>query len=173
MPKMIPLGTVLKVLQNLLQENIPIRDMRTIAETLAEHAPMSQDPAMLTAAVRVTLGRSIVQHISGLADEIPVITLDPELEQILQKSMQVAGGEAAGIEPGLIERMHKALEESMQQQELAGQPAVLLVSAPLRPWLAQFIRHTIPGMHVLAYNEIPDNRKIRVVSTIGRETSTA
>lgn len=168
-PRALPLGVILKVLQNLLLERVPIRDMRTIAETLAEHAGRSQDPATLTAAVRVALGRSIVQYINGMAPELAVVTLDPALEQILLQSLQGTADGTVGFEPGLAERLQKSLAESAQRQEMAGHPAVLLVPAPLRPWLARFLRYTVPGMHVLAYNEIPDNKQIRVVATVGQQ----
>ena len=166
-PKTLPLGVVVKVLQNLLSERIPIRDMRTIAEALAEHAPRSQDAGNLTSAARVSLGRSIVQHINGMAPELPVIALDPSLEQILLQSMQ-GTQEGAGFEPGLADQMHRALAERTQQQEMQGQPAVLLVAPPIRQWLARLVRHSIPGLHVLAYNEVPDNKQIKVISTVGQ-----
>ncbi len=168
-PKALSLGTVLKVLQNLLEERIPIRDMRTVAETLAEMALRSQDPGVLTAAVRVALGRSIVQHINGMAAELPVITLDASLEQLLHQSLQTGSESGVGFEPGLAERMHKALAESAQRQELEGRQAVLLVSGALRPWLARMVRHTIPGLQVLAYEEIPDNKQIKVVANVGQQ----
>jgi flagellar biosynthesis protein FlhA len=168
LPKTLPLSIIVKVLQNLLMESIPIRDVRTIAETLAEFGPRSQDPGVLTAVVRAALGRMIVQKISGLEKEIPVITLDPELEQLLQKILQASGPDAAGIEPGLAEQMHKALEERTQRLEMEGQPAILLVSSQIRPWLARFVRHTIAGLNVLAYNEIPEDRQVKVVATIGQ-----
>ncbi len=167
-PTVLPLGVILKVLQNLLEERVPIRDIRTIAETLAGHAAKSQDPAVLTAAARIALGRLIVQQINGMAQELPVITLDPGLEQILQNSIQASGSTGIGLEPGLAERMHSALVQSVQRQELAGQPAILLVPMPLRLPLARLVRHSIPGLHVLAYNEIPDNKQIRIVATVGK-----
>ena len=170
MPNTLSIGVVLKVLQNLLEERIPVRDMRTIAETLAEMGSRSQDPGALTAAVRVSLGRSIVQHINGMGPEIEVITLDPSLEQILQTSIQAVAEGGAGIEPGLAERMHRSLAESAQRQEAAGKPSLLLVTPPIRPWLARLVRHSIPGLQVLAYNEIPDNKQIKVVANIGTET---
>ncbi|HKK13118.1 MAG TPA: flagellar biosynthesis protein FlhA [Gammaproteobacteria bacterium] len=170
-PKTLPLGVVLKVCQNLLEEHIPVRDMRTIAETLAEHAPHSQDPAILTAAVRAALGRSIVQHINGMAPELPVIALDPTLEQILHQSLQGAMDGNAGFEPGLADRMHRALADSAQRQEMAGQPAVLLVSPGIRAWLARLVRHSIPSLNVLSYNEVPDNKQIKVVSTVGAQAT--
>ncbi|WKJ91064.1 flagellar biosynthesis protein FlhA [Methylomonas montana] len=167
-PKTLPLGIVVKVLQNLLLERVSIRDMRSIAETLAEYGMKSQDPDILTSAVRAALGRSIVHEINGVQTEIPVITLDPGLEQILHRSLQTAGESGAGLEPGLADQMHKSLEESVQRMEMEGQTAVLLVSSYIRPWLARFVRHSISGLHVLAYNEIPQDRQIRVVSTVGQ-----
>jgi flagellar biosynthesis protein FlhA len=166
-PKALPLGVMVKVLQNLLAEKIPLRDVRSIAETLADHAPRSQDPGVLTAAVRGALGRSIVQQINGVAAELPVMTLEPTLEQLLQKSVHASADEWSGFEPGLAERLHRALRDQAQRQEVTGQPAVLLVSAPLRTLLARFVRHTIPGLRVLSFNEVPDDKQIRIVATVG------
>lgn len=168
-PKTLPLGVVVKVLQNLLQEGISIRDIRTIAETLAEYGAKSQDPDMLTSAVRAALGRSIVHEINGVEPEFAVMTLDPELERILQQSLQTATEGGAGLEPGLAEQMLKSLEDTVQRIEMEGKPAVLLVSSYVRPWLARFVRHSIPGLHVLAYNEIPQDKQIRVISTVGQQ----
>ena len=167
-PKTLALGIIVKVLQNLLQEKVPIRDMRTIAETLAEYGGKSQDPDILTSAVRASLGRSIIQEINGIQHELAVITLEPDLEQLLHQSLQTAGESGVGIEPGLAEQMHKSLEESTQKMEMEGKTAILLVSSFIRPWLARFVRHSISGLHVLAYNEIPEDRQIKVVSTVGQ-----
>ena len=167
-PRLLPLGVIVKVLQSLLAENVPIRDMRTIAETLAEFGGRSQDPAILTAVTRAALGRLIVQRISGTEKEIPVITLDPDLEQLLQKVLQGAGQDGAGLEPGLAEQLHKSLEERSQRLELEGYAPIALVSSPIRPWLARFVRHSISGLNVLAYNEIPEDRQVKVVASIGQ-----
>jgi flagellar biosynthesis protein FlhA len=167
-PKLLPLGTVHKVLQNLLAENVPIRDIRTIAETLAAHAPRSQDADVLTASARVALGRVIVQQINGMAPELPVITLDPSLEQLLLQSLHAEGGEGGGFEPGLIERLRGALVEHTRRQEAIGQPAVLLVSPALRAWFARYLRTAASGLAVLAYNEVPDNRQLKVIATVGK-----
>ncbi len=168
-PKTLTLGVIVKVLQNLLQEGVPVRDMRSIAETLAEYGGRSQDPDVLTSAVRAALGRSIVQDISGNQQELPVITLEPDLEQLLHQSLQTAGENGAGIEPGLAEQMHRSLQASSQKMEMEGQTAILLVSSFIRPWLARFVRHSVSGLHVLAYNEIPEDRQIKVVSTVGQQ----
>ena len=165
-PKQLSLATVLKVLQSLLQEKISIRDMRTIAETLAEHAPMSQDAGVLTAASRVALGRSIVQQISGMGADLSVVTLEPSLEQILHQTLH-GGAEGGGLEPGLAENLHRSLIEETQRQEAAGRPAVLLVSQAVRTLMARFVRHSIPSLHVLAFNEIPDNKQVKIMATVG------
>jgi flagellar biosynthesis protein FlhA len=168
-PDTVPLATLQKVLQSLLEEQIPVRDIRTIAETLAAEAPKSQDPATLTSAVRIALGRSIVQYINGIADELDVITLDPSLEQILHNTLASGDGDAAALEPGLADRLLRSLQNAARQQEAEGRAAVLLVSPLLRPILARFVRHAVEDLHVLAYTEIPDNRQVRIVATVGRE----
>jgi flagellar biosynthesis protein FlhA len=166
-PDQLPLGAVVKVMQNLLNEAIPVRDIRTIIQTLSEYSSKSQDPDILTAAVRIGLKRLIVQEINGIESELPVITLVPELEQILHKTMQSAGGESSGIEPGLAERLQRSLTEATQQQELKGEPAVLLTSGVLRSTLAKFVKNTIPSLRVLSYQEVPDEKQIRIVNAVG------
>src|SRR6201996_2088137 len=168
-PKLLPMSVVVKVLQLLLLERVPIRNLRTICETLAELAPKTQDPAALVAAVRVALGRSIVQNIGGLREELPVITFDPALEQVLQDSMAAGNGDASpGFEPGLADRIQTALGDSARRQDAAGEPAVLLVAPKIRPWIARLMRHSTPSLSVLAYNEVPENRRIRVIAAVGR-----
>ena len=167
-PKTLSLGVVAKVLQNLLVEQVPIRDMRTIAETLAEYGSKSQDTDILTSAVRTALGRLIIHEITGSAEELTVITLDSELEQILQKSLQTASESGTGVEPGLADQMHESLQENTQQMEMDGQLPILLVSSYIRPWLSRFVRHSIPNLHVLAYNEIPADKQVKVIANVGR-----
>jgi len=166
-PKILPMSVVVKVLQLLLLERVPIRNVRTVCETLAELGPKTQDPAVLVAAVRVALGRSIVQNIGGLREELPVITLDPSLEQVLQDSM-AGGGDAPGFEPGLADKIQQSLIDRTRKQEAAGEPAVLLVAPKIRPWVARLMRYASPNLSVLAYNEIPESRRIRVISAVGR-----
>jgi flagellar biosynthesis protein FlhA len=167
-PKLIPMSVIVRVLQGLLAERVPVRNMRTIVETIAENAARTQDPAALQALVRVALGRQIVQDIAGLKDELPVITLDGDLEQLLQSSLVGNGAASPGLEPGLAERLQQRLAESSRRQEMLGEPAVLLVPPSLRQNLARFVRASVPGLQVLAWNEIPDNRKVRLVTAVGR-----
>ena len=162
-PKLMPMSVITRVLQNLLDENISIRNIRKIAETLAEHGTKSQDPDVLSAAVRVALGRSIVQSVAGMRAELPVLTLEPELERILNESVQEGGN--VGLEPAMMERLHKTLSDKAQTQEIAGEPAVLLVAPPVRPWMARMMRN-IRNLTVLAYNEVPDDRRIEMIAAV-------
>lgn len=162
-PKALPLSAVVRVLQNLLVERIPIRQLRKIAEALVEHAPSSQDPAVLTAAVRTALGRFIVQEIAGMSAELPVSTLNPQLERVLQESTQ---GTGAALEPGLAERLHQSLAECVSKQEARNEPAVVLVPGPVRAALARLVRHSVPSLSVLAYSEVPEDKRLKLVGTI-------
>ncbi|HKM16426.1 MAG TPA: flagellar biosynthesis protein FlhA [Marinospirillum sp.] len=172
-PESVTLSVLLKVLQNLLTEQVPVRDFRSIAQALVEAAHTTRDPIQLTSAVRVALSRSIVQAITGPSEHLAVITLEPKLEQLLLKSVQQAaqqGGETDQLilEPAMAEKLQQSLSEVAQQQEMAGNPAVLVTAAPVRPVMARFVRYGIQNVHVLSYQEIPDNKQITIVATIGQ-----
>jgi len=167
-PETLTLGTVVKVLQSLMNEGVAVRDMRSIVQTLVEYGPKSQDAEVLTAAVRITLRKFIIQDLVGTELEVPVITLAPELEQMLHQSMQMAGDDGAGIEPGLAERLQKSLTDGAQQQEMSGETPILLTSGNLRTVLAKFVKFTIPSLRVISYQEIPDDKQIKIVSAIGQ-----
>ncbi|MCP4877107.1 MAG: flagellar biosynthesis protein FlhA [Gammaproteobacteria bacterium] len=166
-PKPLELSVIVKVLQNLLQEQVAIRDLRTIAETLADHGSQSQDAGALSAQVRISLGRQIVQSIFGMASELTVMTLNPSLEQILLQSVQGQDGSVLAFEPGLAQMIHSSLKQAAENQQARGEPTVLLVSQSLRHFLARMVRHAIPGLQVLSYDEIPDDKQLRVVASIG------
>ncbi|WP_199176223.1 flagellar biosynthesis protein FlhA [Zhongshania marina] len=167
-PKQLPLSIVVRVLQNLLKEGVSIRSIRMIAESLAEQAPRSKNPDELLEGVRVALGRMIVQEINGLEEELPVSALDPDLEQLLQDMLRGNAG-AAGLEPGIAERLQNELADYSHRQEIAGQPAVVLVSPSIRSWVSRFTRRSVPGLAVLSYNEVPDSKQVRLLSTIGQQ----
>ncbi|MDP3858392.1 MAG: flagellar biosynthesis protein FlhA [Stagnimonas sp.] len=167
-PKTLTLAVFTKVLQSLLAEQVPLRNLKAIAEVLADAGGRSQDPVALASAVRVALGRQIVQEIQGAAGapgnaELPVLTLAPALERVLQDSLSQG---AAVLEPGLAERMQTTLANAVSRQESAGEPSVLLVPGPLRPMLAKFTRQSVPGLRVLAFNEVPETQKLRLVSAV-------
>jgi len=172
-PGLVSASVLLKVLQNLLQEQVPIRDIRTIAESIAEIALKTQDPVTLTSAVRVALSRSIVQGIIGNNEHLEVMTLDPGLEQLLMKSVQQTqqmgdvGEDSAVLEPSMAERLQTSLMQASEKQELSGKPPVLLVAAPVRPLMARFVRFGLQNVQVLSYQEIPDNRQVTIVATVG------
>ena len=162
-PGVITLTTLHKVLQNLLIERVSIRDMRTIIETLAEHAPVQTDPQELTSVVRVALGRAITQQWFPGNGEVQVIGLDATLERLLLQALQGGGG----LEPGLADRLLVQTQGALQQQEMTGAPPVLLVNHPLRALLARFLRRNLPQLVVLSNMELTDNRQIRMTATIG------
>lgn len=170
-PNTISINTLLIVLKNLLMEQVPIRDLRTIAQAVASAAAKSQDPAALTAAARLALKRIIIQSIYGNDSVLPAVALEPAMEQLLLKSYQQAqqsgNTDDLVLEPSLAERLQTALIDASQRQEMAGKPAVLLVAAILRPVLAKFVRYSASDMKVLSYAEIPDDKQVTIESTVG------
>jgi flagellar biosynthesis protein FlhA len=163
-PKLLSLSTVQKVMQNLLDEGMHIRDMRTILETLAEHAPQIQDPTVLTALVRVALGPAIVQQFYPSAQELQVIGMDKELEYVLGQALQ-AGGNA--IEPGLANTLLREARAATDAQERMGLPTVLLVPGGIRDLLARFLKRALPQLKVISHEEVPGFKTIRVTSMVG------
>jgi flagellar biosynthesis protein FlhA len=164
-PKMVSFGVLQKVLQNLLEEAVPVRDMRSVVEALAEHGTRTQDPAELTAAVRVALGRAIVQSLFPGTQEMCAIALDPALERLLLQA--VGAGDAGAIEPSLADTLAVQAKRSADDQEALGLPAVLLVPAALRLLLSRFLRRSVPSLRVLSHAEVPDSKGIRVSSVLG------
>ncbi|WP_420821513.1 flagellar biosynthesis protein FlhA [Pseudomaricurvus alkylphenolicus] len=171
-PGAVTLNALLKVLQGLLRERVSIRDMRTIAESLAASGVNSQDTDALIAQARVGLSRQIVQGIVGPEPDLPVMTLEASLEQLLLQTVQQAqksGGDGTFIEPSLAEKLQQSLIEAAQQQEAKGKPVILLVAAPIRMTMSKFVRYSLPDMHVLGYTEIPDNKQITIEASVGAQ----
>ena len=168
-PKVLPLGTLQKVLQAMLEEGVHIRDMRTIIETVADHATRTQNADELSTQVRIALGRAIVQQLFPGNSEMQVMSLDPTLERLLTQA--VAGGsENTSFEPGLADTLVRETAAASERQEGLGLPAVLLVPASLRLLLSKFLRRTVPQLKVLSHNEVPETRIIKVTSIIGGRT---
>ncbi|ULX50632.1 flagellar biosynthesis protein FlhA [Cupriavidus taiwanensis] len=162
-PKTISLTALQKILQNLLDEGVPIRDMRTILDVVAEHAPKISDPNELTAMVRVALGRAITQQLFPNNADLQVIGLDAGLERVLSQALTNGGG----IEPGLADALLQQTQGAVTRQEQMGMDPVLLVPSQLRPLMARFLRRTMPQLRVLSHAEVPDNRNIRITAMIG------
>ncbi|HSG23221.1 MAG TPA: flagellar biosynthesis protein FlhA [Azonexus sp.] len=168
-PKVLPLGTLQKVLQGLLDEGVHIRDMRTIIETVADHATRTQNADEIATQVRNALGRAIVQQLFPGSSEMQVMSLDPTLERLLSQAIG-GGSENTSFEPGLADTLVRETGAAAKRQEDLGLPAVLLVPASLRLLLSRFLRRTVPQLKVLAHNEVPENRIIKVTSVIGGRT---
>jgi flagellar biosynthesis protein FlhA len=169
-PKLLPLAIVQRVLQNLLEEGVSIRDTRTIVDVLAEHASRSQDAIELTTQVRIALGRAIVQQIYPGSTDMQVMALEPGLERLLGQAVHGAGGDGSGIEPGLADTLLRETVAASQRQEALGLPAVLLVPGQLRWLLSRFLRRAWPALKVLANAEVPETRTIKVTTVIGAKT---
>jgi len=171
-PGKLPLATVTRVLQNILEESVSVRDMRTIIEVLSTESSLTQNADELTAAVRPKLGRMIVQGLVDINDSLPVMTLNPTLEQMLHNILQQnSNNQGLVIEPQLAEGLFKSLSQNAEEIENQGQPAVLVVSPGIRPWLAKLIRNRLSDITVLSYSEIPDDQSIKVVATIDVENT--
>jgi flagellar biosynthesis protein FlhA len=163
-PSVLSLVEVTRVMQNLLEEGIPIRDVRTIVEALAEFGGNSQDTDAITGKVRVALGRTIFQMVNGVGHEMPVMTIDSQLEQILQGALQ---GIPGGLEPALIESVINQIIEASGKIEAEGKTAVALVASNIRPFLFKLLSSRMKQFYILAYEEIPADKSIKVVATIG------
>jgi len=169
-PGKLPLGVVTRTLQNLLTDGVPIRDMRTVAEALLEASARTQDPDILTTMVRPKLGRMIVQSLIESSDTLQVMTLAPQVEQLLHNVLQQgAPGVPPVLEPGMSESLFNALRDSARKVEDTGVAAVLVVAPSIRPWLSQAVRHRISDLTVLSYSEIPDDQAVKVVFTVDAE----
>jgi flagellar biosynthesis protein FlhA len=163
-PGIMGLADITRVIHNLLEEGIPVRDMRTIAEALADQGGKSQDADALTARVRIALGPSIFQTVNGTAREMPVMVLDSQLEQMLLTSIQ---GSPGGLEPSLMDAVIQQVIQASGKLEADGHSPVLLVASSVRLFLSRLLRGRMSNFYILAYEEIPPNRSIRVVATIG------
>ena len=166
-PNTMSLADVTRVVHSLLDEGVPIRDMRTIAETLSIHRGLENNPEELVAQVRVALGPSIFQSVIGGAQELPVMVLDPQLEQMMSSAVQNNHGV---IEPNLLDTMVKGIGDAAGKMETEGASPVLLVSGIIRGFLSKLLRGRMSNFYILAYEEIPGDKNIRVVTTVGGQT---
>jgi flagellar biosynthesis protein FlhA len=166
-PGKLSLGSLTRILQNLLQESVSIRDMRTIAESLTEASARTTDPDQLTAMVRPKLGRMIMQSLVDEKNSLSVMTLEPSLEQLLHNVLQQSQpGQPVVMEPSLAESLFAALRDGTRVLEEEGHPAVLVVSPMIRSWLAKAARHRVNDLTVLSYSEIPDDQAVKVIHTV-------
>ena len=166
-PGAMSLADITRVVHNLLEEGVPIRDMRTIAETLASHRGPEVDPDSLTATVRVALGPSIFQSVNGMSQELPVMVLDAQLEQMIGQSLQQNRGI---VEPNLLDNLVRSIGDSAARMESEGAGPVLLVSGMIRTFLSRLLRGRMNNFYILAYEEVPADKSIRVVTTVGNAT---
>ena len=168
-PKMVSIAVFQKVLQLLLDESVHIRDIRTIIESIAEHAGATTDPAELARRVRVALSPAIVQQIYGPTRELNVIAIDPSLERLLMQALANASGPA--LDPGVAEMLTRNAAETALKQEEVGVPACLLVPDQIRSAIARLVRRVAPRLQVLGHSEIPETHTIRIGPILRGATS--
>ena len=159
-PKMISIAIFQKVLQLLLDEAVHIRDIRTIIETIAEHATATTDPVELAKRVRIALAPAIVQQIYGPTRELNVIAIDPGLERLLVQALGNSNGPA--LDPGVADMLSRTAADTAMKQEEIGLPACLLVPDQIRGSIARLLRRVAPRLQVLAHSEIPETHTIRI-----------
>ena len=159
-PKMVSITVFQKVLQLLLEDAVHIRDIRTIIETLAEHASQTQDPVELARRVRIALAPAIVQQIYGPTRELNVIAIEPGLERLLMQAL--ANPQAPSLDPGVADMLTQRAAEVANKQEELGMPACLLVPDAIRNAIARLVRRVAPRLQVLAHSEIPETHTIRI-----------
>ncbi|MDH4394413.1 MAG: flagellar biosynthesis protein FlhA [Limnobacter sp.] len=169
-PKLLDLAVIQKVLQNLLEESVHIRDLRSIFETMLENGARSKNPLDLTTAVRISLGRAIVQALAGTNGDLNVLVLEPRLEQMINQAQASSGQEHIGIDPNLAETLARQTAEAAGRQEQLGQPPVMLVPDALRLPMARLLKRATPSLKVLSHSEIPENRTIRVAQVVGAKS---
>ncbi|WP_447554901.1 flagellar biosynthesis protein FlhA [Vreelandella sp. EE22] len=162
-PKAISLTVLQRILQNLLEEDVSIRDMRTILDTLAEYAGTQKDPGELTALVRIGLGRAITQQWFAGQETLNVIGLDAQLEQVLIQAMNGNGA----MEPGLADTLMNQAQQALERQEANGEPPVLVVQHSLRAVVARFLRRRMRHLVVMSQAEIPDDRTLKITTLVG------
>ena len=168
-PKMVSIAVFQKVLQLLLDESVHIRDIRTIIESIAEHAPSTSDPVELAKRVRVALAPAIVQQIYGPTKELNVIAIDPGLERLLVQALGSASGSA--LDPGVADMLSRNAAETAMRQEEVGVPACLLVPDQIRGAISRLVRRVAPRLQVLAHSEIPETHTIRIGPILRGATS--
>ena len=171
-PAKLSLGALTRILQNLLNESVSIRDMRTIAEALIDASTRTQDPDQLTSMIRPKLGRMIMQALVDGDNSLQVMTLEPTLEQLLHNVLQQSQpGQPVVLEPSLAENLFAALRQGARTLEEMGHPAVLVVSPLIRGWLSKAARFRVNDLTVLSYSEIPDDQAVKVVHTVDTKTA--
>ena len=169
-PGKLTLGVLTRTLQNLLNESVSIRDMRTIVETLTEASARTTDPEQLAAMVRPKLGRMIMQALVDEKNNLSVMTLEPSLEQLLHNVLQQSQpGQPVVLEPGLAESLFAAMRDGARAVEEEGHPAVLVVSPVIRGWLSKAARYRVNDLTVLSYSEIPDDQPVKVIHTVSAQ----
>jgi flagellar biosynthesis protein FlhA len=166
-PKLLSVAVVTQVLQRLLEEGISIRDLRSIASALVAVASKSQEPTELAELIRPALGASLVQELAGVKAPLAAVALDPSLESLLVQAMRANPGAAHPFDPALVTRVAEAVSAATRSLMNEGRRFAIVTVPQVRRPLWQLLRARLPGVPVLAFPDIPDDRDVEVLAVIG------
>ena len=166
-PANLSLGGVQKVLQNLLRDGVPIKDMLSIIETIADHAPSTKDTDLITEHVRKALARTITKQLTGDGDQLPVMIVDPRVEDAIRKSFnQPEGGQATALQPLFTQKFMERVAEGVQEVVAQGYHPILMTSPDMRSIMSKMMRQALPTITVIATNEVAGEVKIKNVKVV-------
>ena len=166
-PKLVPLHILTTVLRALLAERIPVSDLRRILEGLSSLAGRNLAPADMAEALRPALAPLLIQQVAPLGKPLPVITMTPDLEQLVIRTHRQAGEGALTLDANLAQQIIHSLNETSEKMSSEGRPAIFVTAPQIRRSLAEFLRQHLPDLIILAFTELPENRRVEVVATIG------
>ncbi len=171
-PKLIPLHHLTIILRNLLVERVPINDLKKILEALSNLSDKKLSPDELSEAVRPAISSLLIQKISSVKDPLHVSTFNPDFEQMLISMSKKSGSEGLLIDPSLAKQMIQSIMEINEKMSAEGRALVIVTSPIIRKDLSILLRQHIDDIVVLSFTELPENKKVKVVATIGEQIST-
>ena len=166
-PKLVPLHVLTLVLRRLLSERIPISDLRRILEGLSSLVGPNMSPNELAEALRPQLAPLLIQQVSPLGTVLPLMTLTPELEQLMLRTVRQNGEDGLVLEGSLAEQLMRSINDTSEKLSAAGRPTIMVVAPQIRRVFSDFVRAHIPDMIILSFTELPENRRVEVYATIG------
>lgn len=166
-PKLVPLHVLTLVLRRLLSERIPISDLRRILEGLSNLAGPNMGPNEMAEALRPGLAPLLIQQVAPLGTVLPLMTLTPELEQLMLRTHRQNGEGELILEGSLAEQLMRAINDASEQLSAEGRPTIMVVAPQIRRVFADFVRAHLPDMIILSFTELPENRRVEVFTTIG------
>jgi flagellar biosynthesis protein FlhA len=166
-PKLIPLHMLTLVLRRLLSERIPISDFRRVLEGLSNIVGPNMGPNEMAEALRPALAPLLIQQVAPLGTVLPLMTLTPELEQLMLRTARQSGEEGLILEGTLAQQLMRSINETSEKLSAEGRPSIMVVAPQIRRLFSDFVRSHVPDIIILSFTELPENRRVEVYATIG------